>query len=156
DPTCPDHLDPTNTTVANNSVTCAMTGVQIYPTTGLTFRNLSISNNTINVCNAARGTQYILPGFTDFSGIETRHYKPTDKRPYTGDVDGLTINYNVITFEKEIRGYNDGGQASAGIRLWQYGNLSNVLVKGNIIKDAPAGGIAEPSRMWCLGILRSI
>src|SRR5262249_33945075 len=112
DPTCPNLLDPTNTTVANNSISCGMTGITIWPTTGVTFRNASITGNTINVCNATRGTQYSV-GSAEYSGIETVYDIAANKRGYAGDVDGLTINNNVITFEKENRSYGDNGQHSA-------------------------------------------
>ncbi len=147
--TCPTSLEPNETVVANNSLICADTGMVIWPTTGTTLRNLSITGNTIDVCNADRASTM---GIGQYAGIQTVWTPPNctppknEARGYRGDVDGLTISNNVITMQKQDGASNPlNWPLTAGILLYQIGNLTNVLIKGNIIKDSPVSGIRVQS-----------
>ena len=132
-------LSPNETVVSNNSVTCAQTAMVIFGTTSLTLNNLSINGNTIDVCNVDRGP------VGNYWGIGTLYLSPgaANLRGYRGDIDGLSITNNVISMQKDVnRAYSaDDAKATGGIVLYQIGNLRNVLVKGNIIKDSPVSGI---------------
>jgi len=146
-PDCPSSLDldPNETVIANNSITCAQGGMVIFPTTGLTLHNVSITGNSIDVCNATR-SQLSPPLATglNYAGIKTIFFAHgmADHRGYEGNVDGLIISNNVITMQKENRDYlYENNRFTGGILLHQIGNLANVLIKGNIVKDAPVSGI---------------
>jgi len=142
DPNNPDcsglELNPSDVVIANNSVTCAGAGIVFWPTTGTTLRNVSITGNTLHICNAQRG----LGGANGISTNWSPDYAKRPARGYQGGMDGLTITNNIIIMEKDDRSSNtDAYKVTSGILLRPIGNLKNVLVKGNIIKDAPVSGI---------------
>jgi hypothetical protein len=134
-PACTGEIDPSDVVIANNSVTCAGAAISIWPSSGTTLRNVSITGNSLHICNHDRSG-----GAT--AGIATTWTSNRDKLPnrgYQGDIDGLNITNNLITMQKDTSSYDF--KVSAGILLRTIGNLRNVLIKGNVIKDAPVSGI---------------
>jgi len=127
-------VSPNNVVVANNSVTCAQAGIAM---TGLgsprTIQNLSITGNTIHVCNSARTTT--TPNDIIFAGI--RYNSATG-----GDVDSVDISNNIISMEGQTVTYTDNASlGTGGIQLYTMTNLSNAVISGNIITNSPVSGI---------------
>ena len=144
DPNCATQLNPSDVVIASNSATCAASAIQIWPTSGTTLQNVSITGNSLQICNKDRHTVggIAIPS----NGIATV-WSPDviqgGARGYQGNVDGLTISNNLITMQKEDFAHSIGSDYTntGGILLRQVGNLRNILVKGNTIKDAPMSGI---------------
>lgn len=127
-------LSPNDVVVGNNSVTCAQNGITMAGLSGHMIQNVSITGNTIHVCNNDR-----LPHLgidpTIFTGIRYDGSQP-------GDVDGLVISNNVIAMQSQQAVYTSGSAISnGGILLNTAGNLSNVGVSGNIVTNSPVSGI---------------
>jgi hypothetical protein len=137
---CAGELNPSDVIIANNSATCAAIAIAIWPTTGTTLRNVLITSNILHICNAERYPTTTAAIATAWSSDLDQ---PPNVRGYQGDLDGLTISNNIIIMQQDSRQYpSSGGYVlTGGILLRQIGNLSNVLVTGNIIKDAPISGI---------------
>jgi len=138
-------LNPNDVTVANNSVTCAQIGISLWPlplastpAPAGTISNVSITGNTINVCNMTRRTVGSYLGSKYFAGIRIA-YEPPNVR----NVDALAVSDNVITMESDTN-YSlaeDEAVSTGGIVLSATGSLTNVVVSGNIVKNSPMSGI---------------
>jgi hypothetical protein len=137
-------LPPNNIVVANNSVTCSQVGISLWPMPATssppdgTLQNVSITGNTVYVCNQSRhgNTQHFGSGLV-FAGIRIA-YEPGFAR----SVDGLTISDNVVAMDSDAYSLADSDAiASGGIVLPATGTLNNVVVSGNVVKSSPVSGI---------------
>ena len=138
-------LNPNDVAIANNSVTCAQIGISLWPlplastpAPAGTISNVSITGNTINVCNMTRRTAGSYLGSKYFAGIRVA-YEPPNVR----NVDGLVVSDNVIAMESDTN-YGlaeDEAVSTGGIVLSATGSLSNVVVSGNVVKNSPMSGI---------------
>jgi len=131
-------LDPSDILIANNSITCGQLGITLLPpASGL--RNVSITGNTIHICNQQRGNDLsVLHYGPRYAGIMTANV--------VGTFDNVVIADNIILHEPETRAYYYPQSLHAepdtgAILLVQPSDMSNVLVRGNVIKDAPISGI---------------
>jgi hypothetical protein len=126
-------LSPNDIVVSNNSVTCAQNAILLAGVAGRTIQNVSITGNTIHVCNNDRWAQ---TNPTIFAGIRYDWTTP-------GDVDSLVVSNNVVAMQPQTSGsYSTGSvQHNGGIVLYTQGNLANVLVTGNIVTNSPISGI---------------
>jgi len=138
-------LNPNDIVVANNSITCGQNGIALWPA-GHTLRNVSVTGNTIQICNATRGTAYTIITRGMYSGIYTTGPE--------GNLENAVIANNIILHEPESgdnrqyfyppnsQGFSAHGEGDTGaILLVQHGNLSNIDIRNNVIKDAPISGI---------------
>jgi len=141
-------LDPSDILIANNSITCGQLGITLLPPGG-GLRNVSITGNTIHICNQQRG-----------DNLSVQHYGPRYAGIMTANVggtfDNVVIADNIILHEPETRAYyyppappnpnpRPAEPDTGAILLVQPSSMSNVLVRGNVIKDAPISGIRVDS-----------
>jgi hypothetical protein len=126
---------PNEVVVANNSVTGAQNGISLAGQAGQTIQGVSISGNTIGVGNNDR-MPFLGTGATVFTGIRYDGTTP-------GDVDGVSVSNNIVAMQPQYAtNYTSGsGVANGGILLHTTGNLSNVIVNGNIVTNSPVTGI---------------
>lgn len=143
-PTRPDltPLNPNDIVVANNSATCAQNAITLWPFGPL--RNVFVTDNMIQICNHQRALYSVEiqgsgarspigPGYT---GIGTSQQ--------TGGLENIVIANNTILHEQEAgnsRDYGGWEGNTGGILLLTPGNITNVVMRGNVIKDAPISGI---------------
>jgi len=135
-------LSPNNITVGNNSVTCAQNAVVLTGVASRTLRNVAITGNTLHVCNS---TRFPTASVHNFAGVR---WNGT-----SGDVDGLVVSNNVVAMQAQPldTGYSSYGPTNGGILLYTGGNLSNVLVTGNIVTNSPVSGIRVGSSSTATG-----
>ena len=124
----------TSTVVTGNVVKNANNGILIWsvyvPTAphGFAWHNLVVSDNVIFINNADRQAQYP-------QGIAL-NFDPAALNLF----DTISITNNVITFQAENRAYIDH-LTTYGIGLTPLGSMTNILVSGNIVKNAPNAGL---------------
>lgn len=120
--------------IADNSITKCRWGVSLWSYVGHVMRNVTVSGNTIAV-------DQVYHDMPSFSGISL-NYNSTD----TGDFDTVAIIGNTVSFVDDNRTQTSAAVAlseylDAGIALMPKGNVYNVTVTGNVVRNAPYSGI---------------
>jgi hypothetical protein len=130
---------PNQFVVSDNSVSNAWQGIRFWSITGRSIKGAVITGNAIHIANADRAVGGWLPGVDDMTGIGFRDdgVAPLD---LDGDIEDVVINENVITYQPEERVYSPSSY-NAGVSLYARGNLRDIEVSHNIIRDAPSQGI---------------
>jgi hypothetical protein len=91
---------------------------------------VTVSGNTVSIAQATRN----IP---TSSGIATSYILGIN-----GDYSNLQISGNIVRFEPESSSRTVSGWASYGIGLQALGNITNALIHGNEVLQAPVRGIA--------------
>jgi hypothetical protein len=124
-------------TVTGNACTDAKDAINVWSITGHHVRGVAIVGNTISL--AARdhlGAQPRLPYFFGISFVWDAVSGGLD-----GDVQDVVIEGNVITGPASDGVWTPRSASSGGITLTNAGNISNVIVRGNVLRDIPTKGI---------------
>lgn len=133
----PDHPYPgsrNNLVVTANSAVDALFGITLWPVTGEVLRDVTISNNTIDIAQIAWNRASAF-------GISRSRAEGI-----TGDVEGYTIANNLIAFQPgDTRATDAAGRtlnytSTAGIGLGGGGRTRQANVHGNTILHAPCYG----------------
>lgn len=118
--------------VYGNTISNVTRGIRGWSITGRTTRDISISNNIISINQVTRA-------ITDqCCGIELYNLTGLD-----GAYEDVSITDNIITHEEELpagRTWTNPAQ-TAGINCYQRGNVTGLVIDGNIVKNAPVSGI---------------
>ena len=135
---------PNDIVVANNSLTCAQNGITLWPVTQ-NLRNVSVTGNAIHICNMQRGVGSSVVTRTGALSAVGPTYFGIATSQNTGILQNVVIANNTILHEPEVldsRDYTGQWEGNtAGILVMLPGNISNVVIRGNVIKDAPISGI---------------
>ncbi|WP_295814551.1 hypothetical protein [uncultured Deinococcus sp.] len=124
-------------TVTDNVLDGGSIGVRLWSITGKVLRNVRASGNTITL-NPAQ-----WPEFRDTGGVMMAY---SIGGALDGDVDGLRIEDNDITYPATDTRTDYAYSSCAGIGLNGNGNYKNVAINHNRIKNAP---------MWALVLGRA-
>lgn len=116
-------------TVTNNTVSNANQGIQFAPRLKAALKNAVIANNTIHLINTVHNRS-LTNGISSAGSAED-----------VGSCENLTITGNTIIFEEELRPRAGLTNSAFGITLYRETDFANVLISGNIIKNAPTAGI---------------
>jgi len=150
-PSAQSAFSPNNIVVGNNSITCAQVGISLWPTVTTTsppsgmVSNVSITGNTIHVCNAARRSANAYFGsYFIFAGVRMA-YDPA-YASNTRSVDGLVVSDNVIAMDTpDIYSIQENDAISTGgivlVAATTGGSLTNATVSGNVVKSSLLSGI---------------
>ena len=122
-------LDTSSTSVVGNVITRTNNGILIYALTAYQpLSGLVVADNSIQVNNADRAAQYP-------SGIAFM-----EDAVAANVYDSVSITDNVIVFQKENRAFTDQSTCH-GIGMRPLGDMTNVNVTGNIVKNVPNIGL---------------
>jgi hypothetical protein len=115
----------------DNTCTDALLGIMLWPTLPNNLKNVTVTNNTINIAQTKHGA-------VDTAGIYLLF--STEAKGQAGNI---TIARNTIRFQDEGAGRSgDFYYNSSGIGLHNLGGASGVVIEGNTIELAPSVGIA--------------
>jgi parallel beta helix pectate lyase-like protein len=123
----------------DNTATDALIGILIWPTLPNDLKNVTVTNNTIEVAQLKHGT-------ADTGGVSV-----VFSNEAKGKASNITIAKNAIRFQDEGIGRSgDFYYNSAGIALHNLGGTSGAVIEGNTIELAPGAGVMiglpEPGR----------
>lgn len=108
----------------------ALIGIMIWPLAPNPLKNITVTNNTIEVAQLKHGT-------ADMGGVCVV-FSPQATAPATN----ITITKNTIRFQDEGAGRSgDFYYNSGGIYLHNLGGASNCVIAGNTIELAPTAGV---------------
>jgi pectate lyase-like protein len=126
-------------TVVDNTFSRADQGIKLWSGTHRTLRSVTVAHNTLSLSQAEWNSH-------TSSGISMIYDSVTGT--VNGDYEDINIQGNTITFQDEgpgrSRDYTGAPLDPAntfGIGLSPAGNITNILVTGNIITRAPTRGI---------------
>lgn len=125
-------------TVSGNTFARACYGIRLWSVTGSTLRNVTVSGNTVSLSQVDHNE-------IGSSGINLEYASGTT---LNGSFENITIANNSISFQPELNRSVDGdGNALAasstwGIGLSPAGNVKNLQVINNVIRNAPVKGIS--------------
>lgn len=126
----PKTRDYSDVIVSNNVATKCRYGIRLWSITGMKLSNVIIVNNVLSINNTDRGLSLV-------GGINMVRDTNLD-----GDYENITIADNTITFQKDTIQRADIVDSSMfAIGLAVKAKLNNIVVKGNIIKNAPVRAI---------------
>lgn len=117
-------------TCHDNVAKDALIGILIWPTTPNNLKNVTVTNNTIEVAQLKHGT-------ADTGGVSV-----VFSHEAKGEASNITITGNTIRFQDEGLGrpgnfyYN-----SAGVALHNLGGTVGAVIEGNMIERAPGPGV---------------
>ncbi len=115
----------------DNICTDALLGIMLWPTLPSNLKNVTVTNNTINIAQTKHGT-------VDTAGIYILFSEEAK-----GLAGNITIAKNTIRFQDEGAGRSgDFYYNSSGIGLHNLGGVSGVVIDGNSIELSPAVGVA--------------
>jgi len=115
----------------DNTCTDALLGILLWPTLPNNLKNVTVTNNTINIAQMKHGA-------VDTAGISILF--SAEAKGLAGNI---TIVKNTIRFQDEGAGRSgDFYYNSAGIGLHNLGGASGVVIDGNSIALAPSAGVA--------------
>ncbi|GEM_PF-2883039 len=115
----------------DNTCTDALQGIMLWPTLPNNLKNVTVTNNTINVAQTKHG-------IADTAGIYILFSTQAK-----GQAGNITIAKNTIRFQDEGAGRSgDFYYNSSGIGLHNLGGVSGVVIDRNTIELAPSAGIA--------------
>jgi hypothetical protein len=126
-------------TVCSNTFSRACYGIMLWSQTGMVCRNVTIANNTISMAQVEHGE-------IASSGISMTLDTVSGK--LNGDYENIIIANNNICFEQERarsksrKGVPLAASTCYAIGLTPGGDVRNILVTGNILRNAPVKGIA--------------
>lgn len=132
--------DPSQITITGNSATGAKKGIVFWLLTGKALKGVIVSDNTIHINNADRGTADHWHNNDVYMGIGINY---SQGGALSGDLIDTLIADNTIVFQDEERAWaNSAESIGAGIILKAHGAtvVRAVSVHGNLIHNAP--GIA--------------
>lgn len=117
----------------------ALIGIMLWPTAPNNLKNVTVTNNTIEVAQLKHGT-------ADTGGISV-----VFSYEAKGEASNITITGNTIRFQDEGRGRSgDFYYNSAGVALHNLGGTVGAVIEGNMIERAPSAGVLiglpEPGR----------
>lgn len=126
-------------TCHDNIASDALIGIMIWPTTPNHLKNITVTNNTIEVAQLKHGT-------ADIGGVSVVFSSEAK-----GKAANITIERNTIRFQDEGVGRpGDFYYNSAGVALHNLGGTAGAVIKGNTIERAPGAGVMiglpEPGR----------
>lgn len=122
--------------VVGNAITGAGAGIQLWALTGRALRNVTVTGNVISV-----GSPW-LPGAA-YAGIALRNEAVS--RQVLGDHDGISITGNTVTMARDP-GAGYAWSETGGIMAVPQGSVRNLVVAGNVVRDAPSQGIRIESK----------
>ncbi|MDQ6834137.1 MAG: glycoside hydrolase family 55 protein, partial [Chloroflexota bacterium] len=115
----------------DNICTDALLGIMLWPTMPNNLKNVTVTNNTINIAQTKHGAVDTAGIYILFS-VEAK-----------GLAGNITIAKNMIRFQDEGAGRSgDFYYNSSGIGLHNLGGVSGVVIDGNSIELSPAVGVA--------------
>jgi hypothetical protein len=123
--------------ITGNAISGAAAGIQLWGLTGRALRNVTVAGNVISIANGSLAA-------SSYVGIALQNEGVSGQ--VQGDHDGVVITGNTITMDREDR----GGYAfadSAGILATPQGNVRNLVVANNVIRDAPSQGLRVESKV---------
>jgi len=123
--------------VTGNACLDANDAINVWGITGHHVRDVTIAGNTITL--AQLDHLAAQPTIEHASGISV--VWDAVSGVLAGDVGGLVIEGNTISAQPSRDRARKGAYGSAGIALAPVGNLSDVVVRGNVLRDLPARGI---------------
>ncbi len=123
----------------DNTARDALIGIMLWPTLPNNLKNVTVTDNTIEVAQLKHGT-------ADTGGVSVIFSYEAK-----GRASNITIARNAIRFQDEGAGRpGDFYYNSAGVALHNLGGTSDAIIEGNSIELAPSGGIlignGEPGR----------
>ncbi|WP_158289363.1 glycosyl hydrolase family 28-related protein [Paenibacillus flagellatus] len=130
-------------TVNSNTFSNANQGIQLWPYKHYALRNVTVSGNTIHLANTVH-QRYTTTGISSAGGTTE-----------TGAFENITITGNTITFQEEPAYRSSMNEAAYGIGLVKDIDMTNVLIAGNLIKNAPVSGIRLGSNSK-VGTIRNV
>jgi hypothetical protein len=118
-------------TVTGNTVYGANRGINLWALTGRGLRGVSVIGNTITLDLAAHSA-------ISHAGIS--FVRDSVSGQINGDIEDVVISGNTISMSPwESGAYADAD--SAGILLYPHGNVRNLVVTSNVVRNAPGRGI---------------
>ncbi|HYD42126.1 MAG TPA: glycosyl hydrolase family 28-related protein [Anaeromyxobacter sp.] len=123
--------------VTGNACLDANDAINVWGITGHGVRDVAITGNTITL--AQLDHLAAQPAIEHASGISV--VWDSASGVLSGDVRGLVVEGNTISAQASRDRARKGAYSSAGIALAPMGNLSDVVVRGNVLRDLPARGI---------------
>jgi len=108
----------------------ALIGILIWPTAPNNLKNVTVTNNTIEVAQLKHGT-------ADTGGVSV-----VFSYEAKGEASNITITGNTIRFQDEGIGRpGDFYYNSAGVALHNLGGTDGAVIEGNMIERAPGPGV---------------
>lgn len=124
-------------TVSGNVCADANDAINVWSGTGHHVRGVSIVGNAVSL--AELDHLRALPSLEHFSGISFVWEAVSGE--LDGDVRDVVIEGNTISAQRARGAVARSAYSSAGISLATGGNVSNLVVRGNVLRDLPAKGI---------------
>ncbi len=121
--------------IVGNAITGAGAGIQLWGLTGRALRNVTVSGNVISV------GAFALPSIA-YAGIALKNVGDGQVQ---GDHDGIVIAGNAIAMARE-RGARYSFSETAGILAAPQGDVRNLVIADNVIRDAPSQGLRVESK----------
>jgi hypothetical protein len=118
--------------VAANTITAVNHGIRLWALTGFNLRNVSISGNVLSVAQKTYGSM-------SHSGIA--FVRDSAKGTLDGAFDGVVISGNAIAFDRATPAASYAYADSGGILVYPQGSVRNVILLGNVIRNAPTQAI---------------
>ncbi|MEF3303644.1 glycosyl hydrolase family 28-related protein [Paenibacillus sp. GYB003] len=116
-------------TVTNNTISNANQGIQIGPYNANPVKNVTVAGNTITLTNKVH-KRNLTTGISSaaWSNVKTQF-------------ENITVANNTIVFQEEFDFRTELQSNAYGIGFTHDSDLSNVVITGNVIKNAPITGI---------------
>ena len=129
-------------TIEGNTCAEAKDAINLWSTTGHHLRGVTVSGNTISLAENEhlRHTKALKY----FQGISFAWDAVSGQ--LDGDISDVVIESNVITAQPAQGVWGASAYSTGGIVLTNAGNISNVLVRGNVLRDIPTKAIHLESK----------
>lgn len=122
-------IDNADITIANNTISNANQGIQLWPLRTYPLKNVTISGNTIRLANTVH-QRNLTSGIASAGGTSD-----------TGGYENFTITGNTIVFQEEFANRPPLNDAAYGIALIKENDVANIIISDNVIRNAPVSGI---------------